>query len=67
MKKRIQKLINGFKPEFGNEKHIRACEIIAKIRKVDALKAKRKRVISEIDEEIEELTMDEKQLEYLMK
>ncbi len=67
MKKRIQKLIDGFKPEFGNANHIRACEIIAGLRRIDALKAKKKTVIADVNEEIANLTIDEKQLEFLLK
>lgn len=71
MNLRVKKLLLKFKPEFGNEKHILALEIIGKIRKRDALIQKKRDKSNEWREAIKELdtelNQEEKQLEFLLK
>ncbi len=71
MTKKIKELIKNFKPQFGNENHIRALNILDKMKQRDDLLVKKGRVKKEIEDEIEELdrelTLEERQLEFLMK
>lgn len=70
MKKKIAELLKGFKPQFGNENHIKALELISRIKKVEALKRKRKEFLEESAWEIAELkrevSQEEKNLEWLI-
>lgn len=55
MNQRLEKIIKGFKPKFGNTNHIRALEIIGKMRKIESSDLKSK------------LTTEEKHLIWLLK
>lgn len=66
MKTETENLIASFKPEFGNEQHIRAVELIGRIKKKDALAAKLKKDTAALKKVLKEIGEDEKRLHYLI-
>ncbi len=71
MNSKTEALLKSTKWEFGNEKHIRALEIVEKIRTREALIKRKAKSEREFQRQIDllnaELSQEEKNLEHLLK
>ena len=65
--KERERLIKEFKPQFGNTNHTRALEIINKIKVRDAVKKKKGEIEQELFELDNDLELETKNLEFLIK
>ena len=66
-KKELKKMIKDFRPEFGNLHHIRALEIVKKIKKRDTAKKFLQDTKNDFKELDQEVAFEVQNLSWLMK
>lgn len=67
MNKEFEDFIKTFKPEFGNEKHIRALQAIERIRSKEKLVREKLQNAKAIEKKLKEIERDERNILFLLK
>jgi hypothetical protein len=63
---KLRKMIEDFVPEFGNEHHLSAIEIIKKLKRIDKMEDRKRELDDDIAELEDEIKADADHLEFLI-